>query len=87
MGGKLTERPPSREETPEIVGAEGGPLGLTETEAPEARPVPNEFTAETWKTYAVSLVRPVTTVPVVAETPSAKVVQLVGSEAGAYCTM
>ncbi len=72
--------------TVEIVGADGGALGEIDADAVDGSPVPNEFTAATWKTYAVPSVRPVTTAPVLVETPSSNVVQLVGELAGAYCT-
>ncbi len=70
----------------EITGADGGALGETEADAADGSPVPNEFTADTWKTYAVPSVSPVTTVDVAVPTPSLKVLQLVGELAGAYCT-
>ena len=43
-----------------IVGAPGGPVGVTLLDAAEAGPVPMPLVAVTVKVYAVALVRPVT---------------------------
>jgi len=52
----VAEALPSLAVTP--VGAEGGPAGVTATEALEALPLPDAFVAVTVKVYAVPLVRP-----------------------------
>ncbi len=52
----------------------------------ETTPVPTEFVAETLKLYKDPLTSPVTMAPVLPETPSAKVVQVVGSEFNLYST-
>jgi hypothetical protein len=83
---KATDRAPSAGVIVVMTGAGGGPIGVVELEDAEYTPVPEPFTAATWKTYAVPLSRPVTTAEVAAEVPSANVVHDVGLEAGAYWT-
>jgi hypothetical protein len=43
-----------------LVGAPGGPVGLTVLDGADAEPVPIAFVAVTVKVYAVPLVSPVT---------------------------
>lgn len=55
--------------TPVIDGAPGGPVGVTEFEAPEATPVPALFVAFTVKVYAVPLLKPLTLIGLVVPLP------------------
>src|SRR5665213_1680709 len=85
-GVNAKDRAPSCAVTDVMVGDVGTPIGVTELEGADAAPDPAVFTASTWNTYAVPSVRPVTVVDGVVETPSAKVVHVVGLEAWAYWT-